>query len=126
MFIVLFDSVLCLVYPILSESLDCPVLIAPSFFSNVYFPVVDFVPCTLKIEIEQCISICIGQCVVMLCLYVTKPLIDSVVVGGLCNIGSVRVAHQYSLLRCLFDLVVFLLCLVRCGLSIVDYLCGSL
>ena len=60
--------------------------------------------------------------VVSLC----KRLVGSVVVGGLCNIGSVRVAHQYSLLRCLFGLVVFRLCLVRCGLSIVDYLCGSL
>jgi hypothetical protein len=28
--------VLCLVYPILPVSLDCPFLIAPSLFSNVY------------------------------------------------------------------------------------------
>jgi hypothetical protein len=29
---------LSLVYPMLPVSLDCPLLIAPSVFSNVYFP----------------------------------------------------------------------------------------
>jgi hypothetical protein len=33
---VLFVFVWCLVYPVLSVSLDCPFLIAPSVFSNVY------------------------------------------------------------------------------------------
>ena len=33
---VLFYFVLCLVYPMLPVSLDCPFLIAPSVFSNVY------------------------------------------------------------------------------------------
>ena len=33
---VLFVSVLCLVSPMLPLSLDCPFLIAPSVFSNVY------------------------------------------------------------------------------------------
>ena len=32
-----FIFVLCLVYPVLPVSLDCPFLIAPSVFSNVYF-----------------------------------------------------------------------------------------
>jgi hypothetical protein len=35
-FFVLFVFVLCLVYPMLPVSLDCPFLIAPSVFSNVY------------------------------------------------------------------------------------------
>jgi hypothetical protein len=35
-FIVLFVFVLCLVYLMLPVSLDCPLLIAPSVFSNVY------------------------------------------------------------------------------------------
>jgi len=35
-FCVLFAFVLCLVCPMLPESLDCPFLIAPSVFSNVY------------------------------------------------------------------------------------------
>ena len=35
--------VLCLVYPMLTVSLDCPFLIAPSVFSNVYL---FFVLCT--------------------------------------------------------------------------------
>jgi hypothetical protein len=34
---VLFVFVLCLVYPMLPVSQDCPFLIAPSVFSNVYF-----------------------------------------------------------------------------------------
>jgi hypothetical protein len=34
---VLFVFVLCLVYPMFPVSLDCPFLIAPSVFSNVYF-----------------------------------------------------------------------------------------
>ena len=33
-----FIFVLCLVYPVLPVSLDCPFLIAPSVFSNVYWP----------------------------------------------------------------------------------------
>jgi hypothetical protein len=33
---VLFVFVLCLVYPVLPVSLDCPFLIAPSVISNVY------------------------------------------------------------------------------------------
>jgi hypothetical protein len=33
----LFVFVLCLVYPVLPVSLDCPCLIAPMLFSNVYF-----------------------------------------------------------------------------------------
>ena len=32
----LLDFVLCLVYPLLQVSLDCPLLIAHSVFSNVY------------------------------------------------------------------------------------------
>ena len=32
-----FIFVLCLVYPVLPVSLDCPFLISPSVFSNVYF-----------------------------------------------------------------------------------------
>ena len=35
-FFVVFFFVLCLVYPMLPISLDCPFLIAPSVFSNVY------------------------------------------------------------------------------------------
>ena len=35
---------LCLVYPVLPVSLDCPFLIAPSVFSNVYFRPVSCVP----------------------------------------------------------------------------------
>jgi hypothetical protein len=35
-FVVLFVFVLCLVYPMLPVFLDCPFLIAPSVFSNVY------------------------------------------------------------------------------------------
>jgi hypothetical protein len=36
-FLFLFVFVMCLVYPMLSVSLDCSFLIAPSFFSSVYF-----------------------------------------------------------------------------------------
>ena len=36
-FFALFFVVLCLVYPMLPVSLDCPFLIAPSAFSNLYF-----------------------------------------------------------------------------------------
>ena len=39
-----FIFVLCLVYPALPVSLDCPFLIAPSVFSNVYFRPVSCVP----------------------------------------------------------------------------------
>jgi len=35
-FLFLFVFVMCLVYPMLSVSLDCLFLIAPSFFSSVY------------------------------------------------------------------------------------------
>ena len=35
--LVLFVFVLCLVYPLYPVSLDCPFLLAPSVFSNVYF-----------------------------------------------------------------------------------------
>ena len=35
-FCVLFVFVLCLMYPMLPFSLDCPFVIAPSVFSNVY------------------------------------------------------------------------------------------
>ena len=34
----------CLLYPVLPVSLDCPFLIAPSIFSNVYFRPVSCVP----------------------------------------------------------------------------------
>jgi hypothetical protein len=36
-FVVLFVFVLCIVYPMLSVSLDCPFVIAISIFSNVYY-----------------------------------------------------------------------------------------
>ena len=36
MFIYYLHYVLCLVYPILPVSLDCPFLVTPSVFSNVY------------------------------------------------------------------------------------------
>ena len=36
-FFILFVFDPCLVYPMLPVSLDCPFLIAPSVFSNVYF-----------------------------------------------------------------------------------------
>jgi hypothetical protein len=39
-----FIFVLCLVYPVLPVSLDCPFLISPSIFSNVYFRPVSCVP----------------------------------------------------------------------------------
>ena len=35
-FCILFGFVLCLVYPVLPDSLDCPLLIAPSVFSNIH------------------------------------------------------------------------------------------
>ena len=45
-FYVLLVFVLCLVYPMLPISLDCPFLIAPSVFSNVYlFCLLVFVLC---------------------------------------------------------------------------------
>ena len=49
---VLFVIVLCLVYPVLPVSLDCPFLIAPSVFSNIYFY------CVL------CAQCCQGLCIV--------------------------------------------------------------
>jgi hypothetical protein len=37
-FFILFVFELCFVNPMLPVSLDCPFLISPSVFSNVYFP----------------------------------------------------------------------------------------
>ena len=43
----------CLVYPMLSVSLDCPFLIAYSVFSNVYW----YLICRLKIHVKQRMSV---------------------------------------------------------------------
>jgi len=46
---VLFVFVLCPVYPMLPVSLDCPFLIAPSVFSNVYLQTSSIIP-LLQVE----------------------------------------------------------------------------
>jgi len=51
-----FVFVLCLVYPMLSVSLDCPFLIASSFFSNVYLTRHFFF---IEVESERS-CICVG------------------------------------------------------------------
>jgi hypothetical protein len=45
--------VLCLVYPMLSVSLDCPFLITPSVFSNVYL--LPTMPCALCTQCYPCL-----------------------------------------------------------------------
>ena len=49
--IVLCFGVVCLrlVYPMLTVSLDCPLLIAPSIFSYVYFMYVCLIPCWISL-----------------------------------------------------------------------------
>ena len=50
LYLVLFSVfVLCLVYPMLSLSLDCPFLIASSVFSNVYSSSTDILDGTLQL-----------------------------------------------------------------------------
>ena len=45
----LFVFVLCLVYPMLPISLDCPLLISTSVFSNVYYIMFYSIMCMLNI-----------------------------------------------------------------------------
>jgi len=53
---VLFVFILCLVYPMLPVSLDCPFLIAPSVFSNVYLFCLSS-SCVLCTQCCQCLWI---------------------------------------------------------------------
>ena len=55
-FLVLFVFVLCLVCPMLPESLDCPFLIASSVFSNVYFHFIMLLIYAIIVEITVVIE----------------------------------------------------------------------
>jgi hypothetical protein len=44
------QHILCLTHPMLPVSLDCPYLIAPSVFPNVYFPVSLDCPCLIALQ----------------------------------------------------------------------------
>jgi hypothetical protein len=59
--VALFVSVLCLVYPMLPVLLDCPFLIAPLVFSNVYLVV--FV---VVFRVVFCRSLCLVFFVILL------------------------------------------------------------